>query len=117
MDVLAVGGGAIIGALARWQITVHAKMIGINPWTTMGINIIGSFILGALTAKSSKIDPNISLLLGTGFCGSFTTLSTFSVDVFNFIRQKMIGYAILLIFLTNSFSLSAAALAYTIFSL
>jgi hypothetical protein len=51
-----------------------------KPWGIAGVNIFGSFLLGAVTV-SSALSPTMKLMLGTGFCGAYTTFSTYSVDV------------------------------------
>jgi CrcB protein len=77
---VAVGGGAVAGALLRWKITSVCAQNNINTViAVMSINTAGSFALGSLA--SSNASPNSLLFFGTGFCGSFTTFSTFSVDV------------------------------------
>lgn len=53
------------------------------PYGTLLINVIGSFILGCFLAASatrSAAHPQLRLLIATGFCGSFTTFSTFSYE-------------------------------------
>ena len=114
MEPLAVSTGAIAGALLRWKITEAAKKHGINPWTTMGINIGGSYILGACASRKFQ-NSHIPLLVGTGFCGSFTTLSTFSVDVLTLMQKGHTGRAGALILMTNAMSIGAAGLGYNMF--
>ena len=60
------------------------------------------------------IGQDLVLLFGTGFCGAFTTFSTYSVDVFKYLQANLIGYAFLLIFLSNILSISAAAIGWAI---
>ena len=115
MDVLAVASGAIVGAIARWQITTVAKQHNVSPWTTFCINVVGSFILGAITARQQQLLPNVVLLLGTGFCGSFTTLSTFSVDTLKFIQANDFISAVILVIATNLFGIGAAGAGYYAF--
>ncbi|MEI7474546.1 MAG: fluoride efflux transporter CrcB [bacterium] len=86
-----VGGG--LGACLRFFLSmlIHNNTNGIFPWGTFAINIAGSFILGLVVALSiSKppiIDNNIKLLLTTGFCGGFTTFSTFSWEVLTLLKE------------------------------
>lgn len=80
MDLAAVSIGAVGGALARYQITKYSQKNGLTPWSTCAINVLGSTILGGVAGR--QISPSMSLLIGTGFCGSFTTFSTFSVVCF-----------------------------------
>jgi CrcB protein len=114
MEPLAVCTGAAAGALLRWRITEEAKRYGMNPWSTMGINVCGSFILGACSSQKFQ-NSNIPLLVGTGFCGSFTTLSSYSVDVLTMLQKGQHARAGALIFITNAASLGAAGLGYKLF--
>jgi CrcB protein len=114
MEPLAVCTGAAAGALLRWRITEEAKRYGMNPWSTMGINVCGSFILGACASQKFQ-NSKIPLLVGTGFCGSFTTLSSYSVDVLTMLQKGQHARAGALIFITNAASLGAAGLGYKVF--
>uniref|UniRef100_A0A7S2UR56 Fluoride ion transporter CrcB n=1 Tax=Attheya septentrionalis TaxID=420275 RepID=A0A7S2UR56_9STRA len=94
-DATAVATGAVLGALSRYEIGKKAtQTIAADPkrwghltgWHTAGINVVGSFFLGGIMSASSAsasnpINDRRKLLWGVGFCGSFTTFSTFSVDV------------------------------------
>lgn len=69
------GGGAryLVGkALLSWVGTPF-------PWGTMAVNVLGCFLIGLLSGLSlgGQISPTTKLLLVTGFCGGFTTFSTF----------------------------------------
>ena len=112
-DAAAVGVGAVCGALCRYQVgRVAADRIAADPkrfghytgWHTCGINILGSFLLGsvaaspvATTTTASGLTPRAKLMLGVGFCGSFTTFSTFSVDIVQWLAKgqtmKALSYA------------------------
>jgi CrcB protein len=50
------------------------------PWATFAVNVIGSFVLGVVLGLLPP-GSGARLLLGTGFCGGFTTFSTFSAEV------------------------------------
>ena len=80
-----VGGG--VGALARYGMVLAATgAFGPNfPWGTIGVNVLGSFIMGMLAgffvAHESATDWNSArLFLMTGILGGFTTFSAFSLD-------------------------------------
>ncbi|MCM1152727.1 MAG: fluoride efflux transporter CrcB [Muribaculum sp.] len=101
-----VGGG--IGSLLRYllQIAMHEKISIYNfPWATFAVNIIGCFLIGLCYALSEKYNFNheLRLLLTAGFCGGFTTFSTFSYDNLELMRQGHWGlcltYIILSIFI------------------
>ena len=82
---LAVAAGGSCGALARWAVSLSLPSSQ-WPWATVIVNLLGAFALGVLTALVQR-HPNdqrweqTRLLLGTGFCGAFTTYSTLVSDV------------------------------------
>jgi CrcB protein len=88
--LLAIGGG--LGVNARYWIGVWFITRGWSahfPWHTFGINILGSFLLGVIGTVCLN-DPRrtwLLLLLGTGFCGGFTTYSTFSVETLGMLKN------------------------------
>jgi fluoride exporter len=97
VTLLAVGGGA--GANARyWLGKLVARIQGEMefPWATFFINVAGSVILGFVAAAflhqpdslhSEPAKRNWYLLLGTGFCGGFTTFSTFSYETLKLMQD------------------------------
>ena len=105
--------GAISGAVLRWKVTSIASKYGLIPWSTAAINIAGSFALGAVVAKSKSSKQ--SLLLGTGFCGAFTTFSAFSIDVVDLIDNRQYGRAVSYVLMSNLAGIGSAALAYKLF--
>jgi fluoride ion exporter CrcB/FEX len=173
-DAVAVGMGAVLGAVSRYQAgRWAAEWIATDPkrlqkfagWHTAGINIGGSFLLGAIsaspvitssgastttttsgnqeppttrtgsptttTAKATtttsrkntgmvhpklqslqgalSLSPRAKLLLGVGFCGSFTTFSTFSVDVVTLLGEGKTARALGYVATNNIGGLVAAA--------
>jgi fluoride exporter len=75
-----VGGAGLAGVLARYglsRLTLHSEAL---IWTTVGINIVGSFLLGMLAAEH-WFSRDVREALGVGFLGGFTTFSTFSVQI------------------------------------
>ena len=80
MTTLVVAVGGLAGVLARWGIsrmTLHSEAL---IWSTVGINIVGSFLLGLLVAEE-WFGRDMREGLGVGFLGGFTTFSTFSVQI------------------------------------
>ncbi len=80
MTTLMVGVGGVLGVLARYglsRLTLHHESL---VWTTVGINVAGSFLLGLLAA-GSWFSRDLREGLGVGLLGGFTTFSTFSVQV------------------------------------
>ena len=58
------------------------------PWGTFAVNVLGSFLIGLLVGLMSKgvLSPEMKLLLVTGFCGGFTTFSTFANESFSMMK-------------------------------
>lgn len=83
--LIAVAGAA--GALSRYGIAVA---IGLRsfPWTTLGINLVGSFLLGlVLRLGDLRHWPDTTTVpIAIGFLGAFTTFSTFSYEVHTLLR-------------------------------
>ena len=85
-NILLVAIGGAIGFVCRYLLS------GINvaswPWGTFAVNILGSLFIGLLVGLVSKgiVSPEIKLLLVTGFCGGFTTFSTFANDSFSMMK-------------------------------
>ena len=77
-DCGCVAAGAAGGALLRYGVSEWGKGKGQGPAAILLINVVGSFVLGGCTGALPG--TRAALLVGTGFCGSFTTFSTYSVD-------------------------------------
>jgi len=78
---IAVGGA--LGTLARWGIGAWAQRFSAEfPYGTLTINVIGSLILGFLLRYMTQTNaaPELRAALTIGFCGGFTTFSTFSYE-------------------------------------
>ncbi|KHL03891.1 hypothetical protein LK10_08255 [Sinomonas humi] len=84
--ILLVAVGGIPGALARYGLGLALPAPGGWPLPTLVINLVGAFILGLLLEALARRGPDhgprrtLRLLVGTGFCGAFTTYSTFAVE-------------------------------------
>lgn len=84
MILLLVMIGAAVGAPSRWLLdqTIQSRHDSVFPWGTLTINVTGSLLLGILLG-SAALDhgsPELVALAGTGFCGGFTTFSTFAYE-------------------------------------
>jgi CrcB protein len=80
--LLLVAVGGFVGAVARWAVA-EALPTGTLPYGTLAANVAGSFLLGVLLYESrlvGALSPETRYVLGTGFCSSFTTYSTFAVE-------------------------------------
>lgn len=80
MTTLMVGVGGLLGVLARYgisRLTLHHETL---LWSTVGINIVGSFLL-VLLVSEPLFSRDVREAVGVGFLGGFTTFSTFSVQI------------------------------------
>ena len=90
--VLVAAGGAL-GTLSRYLLSIAALPLSRDlPWGTIGINIVGSFIIGlfgTLTLASGRhpVSEDIRLFVMVGFCGGFTTFSAFSLQTLDLMRS------------------------------
>ncbi|MCE9530257.1 MAG: CrcB family protein [Planctomycetes bacterium] len=88
--IFLIGVGGAAGANARYGIGLWFRT---HPWAkeyfwgTFAINVSGSILLGVVAALFKDRAGVGFLLLGTGFCGGFTTFSTFSLEVAEFIQR------------------------------
>ena len=118
MPVLMVFLGGMIGAPVRFLADrfVQSRHDGVFPWGTFAINISGAFILGAVGAGVAHhhLGANVSLLLGTGFCGGLTTFSTFSFETVRLMEDGSLAEAGLNVVGSLAFGLGAAALGFAL---
>lgn len=101
--VLWVALGGAIGSAARYGVNVWSgRMFGSEfPWQTLIVNILGCFVMGALTemmALKLNVGQETRAFLTTGILGGFTTFSAFSLDFAYLVERKQVaaagGYAL-----------------------
>ena len=90
IEFLILGLGALAGAFLRYKIAESPILLGVLPINILIINVIGSFILGMFVVISMHfdLDPKYSVFLAIGFCGSFTTMSSFALQSVSLIDSK-----------------------------
>ena len=111
MTVLAVGVAGLAGVLARYALG-NAVSPTNTPWMTLAINVAGSFVLGALIPLGDDLPGPLRQGIAAGFCGGFTTFSTFSVEVFYDAHAGDAGFAILYLGASIAGGLAGAAIGY-----
>ena len=112
-DFLAISVAAILGANLRYVLSrFAAKEFGpVFPYGTLVINVLGSFIVGLFitwTTERVLIDPRWRLLVVVGFCGSFTTFSSYAFESMSFFEQGQYGLMLANIFSNNLLCLGGA---------
>ena len=89
-----IGGGA--GSMLRYYLSQRLNFDGtgyiIFPYGTIISNVISCFILGLLVQKqfSQDLPENYKLLLATGFCGGFSTFSTFAYEIYIYLHNDQL---------------------------
>ena len=91
-EYLWVSLGGIVGACSRYFLSrFTAKIVGTSfPWGTLLINVSGSFILGLFLVYTTErvfVDPKWRLLIAIGFCGAYTTFSSYAYESMVYFQQ------------------------------
>jgi fluoride exporter len=104
--------GAAVGAPARWLLdqAVQSRWDRLLPVGTLTVNVLGSFVLGALLGLGARgsVGPSTVALVGTGFCGGFTTYSTFGYETLRLAEDGATRAAALNVGLSLALGLAAA---------
>jgi len=115
LDFLAISLGAVVGANLRyWMSRGAVRLVGpAFPFGTLVINVLGSFVVGFFvvwTTERAVVDPRWRLLMVVGFCGGYTTFSSFAYETMAYFEQ---GQWLLMTanFLSNNLLAFAATLA------
>ncbi|ALR11857.1 chromosome condensation protein CrcB [Mycobacteroides saopaulense] len=113
MMVVAVILAGALGAVLRFVVDSAVKYRWTRrfPWTTLFINLTGSALIGLLAGLVvfHHASPQLLTLLGTGFCGGYTTFSTASVESVRLIEQRRWALALYNTFGTLLGSVGACA--------
>ena len=113
-----IGIGGFLGAIARYLISsfLQSSLSSQFPIGTLGVNILGSFLIGFLALYfQAHTSPQMKVLIITGFLGALTTFSTFSYESVMLLDEGMYLKAILSIFLNLSLSLLATIIAIALY--
>jgi fluoride exporter len=98
VNMLFIAIGGMLGAVMRfWTGMILFSHVTGFPWPTLLVNLAGCFLLGWFVEFGAKqlSDKKLTLGFQTGFIGSFTTFSTFSVELVLFVEQGDLLVAVL----------------------
>jgi len=86
-DLVYLAVGALLGAYLRYKVTGGNLFLGTLPVSVLIVNIIGSFVLGVSSTAVTQLglDERYTILIGIGFCGSLTTMSSFAYETVNLV--------------------------------
>lgn len=119
-NLLLVGAGGFAGSIARYVtvVSLEKRLNAVFPYGTLTVNIAGSFILGVViawvAARSEGNSDSWRLLVGTGFCGGFTTFSAFAAENVNLFDQRLASTALLYMILSVAGGLLAVWAGFTV---
>ena len=95
--ILAIGIGSCIGGIFRYLLSqfIQNKFLSAFPFGTLGVNIIGCFLIGIVFGLSERGNFTMEwrLFLATGLLGGFTTFSSFSNETVSLLRDGQLWHA------------------------
>lgn len=116
--LLGVATGGALGSLLRFAVgRLFPAAPAALPWSTLGINVLGSFALGLLAGASCarpEASPAVRAFLGIGLLGGFTTFSTFSVETISLAQSASLAKAGLYVVLSVLLAVLAAGVGFSL---
>lgn len=120
IDILVVFLGSGAGGAARYVVSRLAKThVGQSmfPWETLAVNVVGCFIIGIIYGYSGDcrwLSDRVKLLLAVGFCGGFTTFSTFANENYTLLSTSNLLLSSIYIATSVIVGIAATTLGYHI---
>ncbi len=120
IGLLYVALGGALGSAARFGVNLAIpRMLGTDfPWATLIVNVLGCFVMVAVTAylrAKMPEDENLRLFLTTGILGGFTTFSTFSLEFFGLMQRGQTPTALIYVAASVVLSLIAVMFGFKVF--
>lgn len=114
-SILLVGIGGFVGSITRYLVAIlfSSQISSVFPFATLTVNVLGCFLIGILFALSDRgnlLSPEWRILLTTGFCGGFTTFSTFSYESLRLMQDGEYLYLAAYVFISVFVGLTATYL-------
>ena len=106
INILLVGAGSCLGGIARYLVGKGLQSVCHNavfPWGTFAVNVVGCFIIGLIYGfidRGGHMTDGMRLFLTVGFCGGFTTFSTFIHE--NYLLLNASGHLTLALYVAAS---------------
>ena len=119
-SIALVALGGVVGTAGRYGLELAVPTpTGGWPWATFVVNLVGAFVLGALLEALARsgadlaVRRRVRLLIGTGFCGSLTTYSTFAVEINLLVRahEPVTAFGYLAVSVVAGIAVTAAGIA------
>jgi CrcB protein len=112
MSYLWIALGAVLGASARYFLSSYVARLfsAAFPYGTLLINVTGSLLLGfflILTSERMLVHPRWRMLVAVGFCGSYTTSSSYAFETFAYIEQGQWLLMVLNVLASNALCLAS----------
>lgn len=109
IEIVVLAVGAVAGVVLRYKLVESPLTIGGLPINVLLVNIIGSFVLGffSVATLALNLDAKYLLLVAVGFCGSFTTMSSFALETSNLLDNSRFNLVVLNILANVGLSLVA----------
>jgi fluoride exporter len=116
MTFVWVALGAAFGAPLRYLVArvIQTRHDTLFPWGTMTVNVMGCLVLGFLVAAAPRLPAAVEATLGTGFCGAFTTYSTFSYETLRLLEDGARFYAVVYVGASLLAGFGAVGLGWTL---
>ena len=115
MHVCLVALGSALGGVARYLVSQGLGTLAGFPWCTLGVNVAGSLAIGLISGTLAHETGNVAAVRAfavVGFCGGFTTFSTFSNEMFHLLEDAQYGHAVLYASLSVFAGLAAVGTGY-----
>ncbi len=109
VNILYVAAGGALGSVIRYVVSIAVPKWQMMPIATISVNIIGSLLIGIIIGVTPKTHPT-HLIAAIGFCGGFTTFSTFSLETVKMFEDGYNTQAMLYIIISMATCLGATIL-------
>jgi CrcB protein len=97
LSFLLVGLGSLVGGVSRYGLTLLTQNVSAFslPYGTLISNLAGCLVIGLIAGfgRTELLSTELRLLLATGFCGGFTTMSSFVYELGQFLQDKEYFFA------------------------